>query len=235
MKKLFLLFLIGFCLTSCKKGITGEGTADIAQDYKISNFTEIEAKGIFKLMLVESDSTYVSVQTHENLIQNMDISTSGNTLKISEKKGVDSFESYEVYVYYNQPIEEISIDGKILLESAGVFRGNELDLETKDNSRIDLFNVDLKQLDIEAEENSEITLQGNTTKLNIKKAKGTTVLNLSDLVSSVVNVNLSDEAKVKINVVNELNGRVQNNASLEYFGNPKKDVDVKERGIIKNN
>ena len=101
MKKLFLLFSISFCLISCKNGIVGEGTADLAQDYKISNFTEIEANGIFKLMLVESDSTYVSVQTHENLIQNMDISNSGNTLKISEKKDVDSFESYEVYVYYN--------------------------------------------------------------------------------------------------------------------------------------
>ena len=235
MKKLFLLFSISFCLISCKNGIVGEGTADLAQDYKISNFTEIEANGIFKLMLVESDSTYVSVQTHENLIQNMDISNSGNTLKISEKKDVDSFESYEVYVYYNQPIEEISINGKILLESAGVFRGNELELETNDNSRIDLFNMDLKQLDIEAEENSEITLQGKTTKLNIKKAKGATVINLSDLVSNVANVNLSDEAKVELNVENELNGRVQNNASLEYIGNPKKDVDVKDRGTIKNN
>lgn len=231
---MFLLSLIGLFLTSCNSSITGEGSADMAQDYKISNFTEIKAKGLFKLMLVESDSTYVSVQTHKNLIENMDISNSGNTLNIAEKKNVDSFESYEVYVYYSQTIEVIKIDGKILLESAGNLIGKGLKIETKGNTTIDQFSTTIKDLEIEAKDNSEITLKGEATKLKVN-AENVTVVNLSELISNIADVYLSDEAKAKINVKNELNGKISNNALLEYQGNPKKDVDVKDRGKIQNN
>ncbi|MCK0201409.1 DUF2807 domain-containing protein [Ornithobacterium rhinotracheale] len=234
MKKILLLSVLGFSLFSCQQSITGEGSADMAQDYKVQNFDKIDAKGMFKITLIENDSAYISVQTHENLIENLDIATKGNTLNIKEKKDVDGFESYNVYVYYNHPIEEIDLAGKVLAESAGIFQGNKLDISTQDEAKVDQFSVNLKELEAEAKDKSEMTILGVTTKLSVV-GKNLSTLNFGRLNTTVAKINLSDEAKAILDVQNELNGKITNNTSLEYSGNPKKDVDVKDRARIQNN
>ncbi|MRI63961.1 hypothetical protein EDM00_08170 [Ornithobacterium rhinotracheale] len=234
MKKIVLLSALGFSLFSCQQSITGEGSADIAQDYKVQNFDKIDAKGMFKITFIENDSAYISVQSHENLIENLDIATKGNTLNIKEKKDVDGFESYNVYVYYNQPIGEIDLAGKVLAESAGIFRGNKLEISTKDEAKVNQFSVNLKELDAEAKDQSEMTISGVSTKLDVE-GKNLSTINFDKLNTTVAKVELSDEAKAKLDVQNELSGKIVNNTSLEYSGNPKKDVDVKDRAKIQNN
>uniref|UniRef100_UPI0039A66A72 GIN domain-containing protein n=1 Tax=Ornithobacterium rhinotracheale TaxID=28251 RepID=UPI0039A66A72 len=234
MKKILLLSALGLSLISCQKDITGEGSADMAQDYKVQNFDKIEAKGMFKITLIENDSAYISVQTHENLIENLDISTSGNTLKINEKKEVNGFESYNVYVYYNQPIEEIDLAGKVLAESAGIIQGNKLDISTQDEAKVNQFSVNLKELEAEAKDKSEMAISGVVTKLSLE-GKGLSSIQFDRLSATVASVNLNDEAKAALAVQNELSGKISDNTSLEYSGNPKKDVDVKDRAKIQNN
>ncbi|MRJ10707.1 hypothetical protein EDL98_06370 [Ornithobacterium rhinotracheale] len=234
MKKIVLLSALGFSLFSCQQSITGEGSADMAQDYNVQNFDKIDAKGMFKITLIENDSAYISVQSHENLIENLDIATKGNTLNIKEKKEVDGFESYNVYIYYNHPIEEIDLAGKVLAESAGIFRGNKLEISTKDEAKVNQFSVNLKELDAEAKDQSEMTISGVSTKLDVE-GKNLSTINFDKLNTTVAKVELSDEAKAKLDVQNELSGKIANNTSLEYSGNPKKDVDVKDRAKIQNN
>lgn len=234
MKKNLLLLLLSVILFSCEKTITGEGPADIAQDYQVNNFTKIKAKGMFKLMLLNSDSSYVSVQTHKNLIDNVEISTTGNTLNIDEKKEVEGFESYEIYVYYSKPLTEIEIDGKILAQLGGTLIGNKLDIKTQSGAGIDQFNIAVKELTIKAQDKSTIHIEGESTKLKLD-TKNLASADLQQLATNVTEVDLKDESQAKVKVENELKGRILNNASLEYTGNPKKDVDIKDRGKIQNN
>lgn len=234
MKKIVLLSALGLGLISCQQSITGEGAANMAQDYKVQSFDEIEANGMFKITLIENDSAYISIQSHQNLIENLDIATKGNTLTIKEKKEVNGFESYNVYVYYNHPIVEIDLGGKVLAEASGTFSGNKLEIYTGDQARVDQFNVNLKELKAKAKNQSEITLAGVATKINVD-AEDFGKLNLGKLNTTVAKVELSNEAKAELEVQNELSGKIENNTTLVYSGNPKKEVDVKDRAKIQNN
>lgn len=228
-----LITLSGFMFFSCSQSVTGEGDADMAQDYKIEDFNEVDAQGIFKLYLIENDSAYVSVQTHRNLIENIALSNVGKTLKIREKLPVDGFETYEVYVYYKHPVESIVLGEKVLLESANTIKTESMEIATRDKARVNLFVVDAKELEINAKDKSEIEMQGEVTELNIK-AKDLTSIELKNLKARVLDLDLSNEAAASVNVESEMEGSVSDNSILEYRGNPKKDVDIKDRATIKN-
>lgn len=233
MKHLIYIYLIfpALILFSCNSGVKGEGTADIAQDYMIDNYKNIEATGKFKLLLVPNDSAYISVQTHANLIENLEIYNQGSTLNISEKKPIDSFESYVVYVYYNQDIEKITISDRVLMETQDDLITEEIRITANDATIIRQFNLIAKDAKIIANNKSEIEISGRATTA-LLKAKEYAKMELEDLDIKVAEVDLAGESDVKAKISKELTGRVLNNSTLYYEGTPSKDVDVKDRGEI---
>ena len=228
---LFLIPLILYFLTSCNDGLKGEGDAGLAQDFKVEPFTDIVADGSFKLILIPNDSTYVSVQTHKNLIENMKIYVQNHSLNISEKESINSFESYVVYLYYNQSLEEISLNGKVLLENSSTLNFDNLELKMHDASIIKQFPLSAKEMEITIDGKAEITLSGSASTLKVK-AKEYAKVNLEDFPVKVLEVDLAGEAEVIANIEKELDGRVLENSTLRYTGSAVKDVDVKDSGEI---
>lgn len=235
MKKIIPIILIfGLILSACTEGIKGEGDANGSVDFKIEPFDAIDANGSFKLVLIPFDSSYVSVQSHENLIQNMDIYVQNKTLHLGEKTPVERFESYVVYMYFNGNLNEISTAGKVLLETEGIIEIDDFELTTKDASNVNQFGLIAKEAKMSALDKSEVTINGEVSKLNLK-SKDYAKVNLEDFKVKVLDVDLAGEADVQVDVSKELTGRVLQNANLTYDGNPTKDVEVKDNGeIIKN-
>lgn len=234
MNKLFFLTLLALTfLTSCSESIKGEGDAGFAQDFKVEPFDGINAKGKFKIVLIPNDSAYVSVQSHKNLIENMDIYVQNEELYINEKENVDSFESYVIYLYYNQNLTDISIGNKILMESSSTLNFDNIDIMATDEALIRQFVIKAKEAKITARDKAEISISGNATTLNLK-GKNYATLNLEALNVKVLDVDLGGECEVFANVSKELEGRVIKNATLNYIGSPQKDVDVKDNGEILN-
>lgn len=234
MKKFFYLiplFLLIFI--SCEKSIKGEGNSNLAQDYKVEPFTDVAANGKFKLILIPNDSAYVSVQTHRNLIENMDIYVQNKTLKIGEKKKIDSFESYVVYLYYNNQLDDLTIGEKVLMESSGKLTFDQLDITAKDESIVQQFVINAKESDFTVENKAELNISGVSTSVDLK-AKDYAKVGLEGLDVKVLDVDLSGEADVLANVNKELKGRVLNNSTLTFIGSAVKDVNVKDKGEIIN-
>ncbi|MXV38697.1 hypothetical protein GO491_08435 [Flavobacteriaceae bacterium Ap0902] len=233
MNRLFMFLPIILLLIGCDGSLTGEGDASIAQDYQVDSFNEVQAEGKFKLILIPNDSSYLSVQTHKNLIDNMDIYVRNKTLNIGEKEEVNSFESYVVYLYYDAQLDEINIAGKVLMESSELLNFDDLELGAKNESIIRQFNVNAKELDIEANNKAEVELTGTAASVDLK-AKEYATVNLEDLDVKVMDVDLSGESEVTAKVNKQLKGRVLENSNLRYIGNPQKDVEVKDNGEILN-
>lgn len=234
MQKYFILIPFILALfTSCNDGLKGDGAPDMAQNYKVEPFDDVQAEGKFKLILIPNDSSYVSVQTHKNLIDNMEIYVQNNELFIGEKENVESFESYVVYLYYNQPINDISVHKKVLMESSSKLSFDKIDIKAEDESIIRQFVIDAKEADITVADKAEISISGNATTLDLV-GKNYAKIGLEALNVKVLDVDLSGESDVLANISKELNGRVLENATLHYIGNPQKDVDVKDNGEILN-
>lgn len=230
-KVIFISLILSFLFTSCTDSVKAEGDAGLAQDFKVETFDAISADGSFKLILIPNDSSYVSVQTHRNLIENMNIYVQNKTLHIAENKPVENFESYVIYLYYHQDLKEISIADKILLESATSLNFDNFQLKTSDASMVEQFSINAKEAEITALDKSEIILTGQASTLKLK-AKAYAKLDLNDLDISVLEVDLAGDAHVKAKIDKKLSGRILQNSTLTYMGNPVKDVEVKENGEI---
>lgn len=231
----FILFLPIFLLIySCNSSLTGEGDANIAQDYQVEAFDAIEAKGKFKLILIPNDSSYISVQTHQNLLDNMDIYAQNKTLNIGEKTDVDSFESYVVYLYFDKQLDDIELHNKVYLESSEQLSFDKLEISANDETTVKQFAVDVKEMKIEANEKADVEITGSASTLDLKAKKYANV-SLGDLKVKVMDVDMSGESEVLANVNKKLTGRVLENSTLTYVGSPQKDVEVKDNGEILNN
>lgn len=234
MKQNYLfLFLFSLILFSCKNGVNGEGDAQMALDFKVEPFNAVTAAGKFKLILIPNDSSYVSVQTHKNLIENMDIYVQSGTLNLKEKKSVDSFESYVVYLYFNRDLKEIDIAQKVLLESSSTLTFEKIDISAEDEAVVRQFVMNAKEADLSVDDKAEMSIGGNATTVDLK-SKGYAKVELEALNTKVLEVDLSGETDVLANVNKELKGRVLENATLTYIGSAIKDVDVKDNGEILN-
>ncbi len=228
---LFLFLILG--LFSCKSSVKGEGQPDFVQDYPVQSFNNIKAEGSFKLLLIPNDTAYISVQTHKNLIENISVQSNDNDVEITEKEPVSSFEEYVVYVYYKDNLEETRIAGKVLLESQDVINSNEFNLEVRDNAIVRQFELNVKELDLTVEDKAEVTLNGETSELDLETTDFAKVT-LEDFKADDVQVDLSDNSHVYVWAKNELEGVVTSNAVLLYKGNPSKDVDLKDKGQMNN-
>ena len=225
----FLTMMI-LALSACTNSIEAEGNAEIAQDFKVENFDKISAVGNFKMILIPNDSAYVSVQSHQNLIDNMDIYVRNKTLYIKENKEVENFESYVVYLYFNQ-LKEISISGKILLETSNPLIFDKIEITASDRSMIQQFDVTVKEANFTVLDKSEVDIIGEATKVKLK-AKDYANVDLLNLETKIMELDLGGNADVKVNVNNELSGRILQNSSLKHEGNPVKNIEIKENAEI---
>lgn len=234
MKKLWILPLVCLAfLTSCKENVQGEGDAQMAVDFKVETFTDVDAKGKFKLIVIPNDSAYVSVQSHRNLIENVDLYVKNNELVIKESKPVDSFESYVIYLYYNQRLNDIEIGDKVLLESSAELFFDQLDIKAKDESIVQQFVINAKEVDFTVEDKAELDISGSATTVDLK-AKDFAKVFIEALDVKVLDVDLAGEAEVTAQINKELSGRLLQNSTLTYFGSAIKDVDVKDNAEIIN-
>lgn len=232
MKRNIYLFILTFifALSACKDSIKAEGESRVVRDFRVQNFDEISADGRFKMILIPNDSSYVSVQSHENLIENLDIYVRNKTLHVKEKKQVENFESYVVYLYFND-IKEVAIAGKILLEASETLFFDDFELNTADASIVQQFELSSKEANISVLDKSEVEIQGEVSKLKLK-AKDYAKVDLLALETKIMEVDLGGNADVEVNVKDELSGRILQNSSLKHDGNPIKSIEVKENAEI---
>lgn len=233
MNKLFLCLSALILFISCENSLTGEGDASLAQDYQLDDFDAVNASGKFKLVLIPNDSSYLSVQSHKNLINNMDIYVRNKTLNIGESEEVNSFESYVVYLYYDKQMDKVSIHNKVYLESSNPLVFDDIEINASDESVIKQFAINAKEVDIQALDKAEVEISGTASTVDLK-AKDFASVSLENLAVKVMDLDLSGESEVVANVNKELTGRVLENSTLRYMGNPQKDVEVKDNGEILN-
>jgi hypothetical protein len=79
---LIVLFILSGILAGCGGETTGSGTL-AAESYDYTGFTLIEADSGFGLIIKQSQSYEIEITTDDNILERLDISMTGSTLKFS--------------------------------------------------------------------------------------------------------------------------------------------------------
>jgi len=231
MRKLILVITGFIFLTSCNSGIKGEGTATAVKEFKIENFSQIKANCNCDVNIIPAEANKVIVESHQNLIDNLEIKNSGKELVIKEKKKVKQYDLLNINVYITPTLKEIELNRQAKMKIAGAIKSNELKIKAGDQSSINQSYLDIKELELDFSDQAIVNLGGTAIRLDVETSDEAQV-DLSDLQSVEAKFNAQDNSGLKLNVMKDLRGQASDNAQVSYTGDPDKNTTEKGRALI---
>ena len=198
------------------------------REIKVSQFTDIDVFGPFKVKLIKAPSCRVEIDY--NGINASDVIAKCNNDELLIKirnKGFFDFNDYSdrngdrpkavVTIYYTS-LESIEIKGGATLRAADPIISPKLILVSQMGADVRL-QLQVKELDLESSMGSEVELNGTADAVKIKAKMGTEV-DASALKCQEVNVSASMGADVAVFAEKELNASANFGATISCKGNP---------------
>jgi len=82
-----VVLLLAGCTVPFSTQITGSGPV-VSKEYDLARFTTVAAGSAFQVEITRSDTYSVAVTVNESLVDSLDVSVSGDTLRIYLKPGI---------------------------------------------------------------------------------------------------------------------------------------------------
>lgn len=231
MKKIFLFGLFSFFLTSCTSTIDGEGAATAEKEYTANTIKDLSISCNCNVILVPGNKTGVKVDSHQNLIDNLEVEAKENSLKIKEKSNVDQYSAYDVYVYTTRDLEKLNVNKQTSLTTSGTLNVDKLDLIVKDQARINQTFLITNNFNLETDDQTNIMLEGTAATMKVK-AYGEAKLNLFKYEVNEANFTTDDNAMLDINARQTLYGSAKGNSIVNFLGDPNKDTKISDRAQV---
>ena len=244
MKKLILLITLitaivsGLILTGCTRVlISDSGASTTTRDYDFTDFTGIEIGHAFELEITYSDTYKVSITAGKNMLDRIDVSKVGDTLKID----MDNW----VFNWNSTPKATITMPVLRSLDCSGASKGNVLGFKSSEDFTLKLEGASDLDIDMEVGEfNSEISgaskligyLKASKSRIEVSGAgeakltgsggnlildgSGACHVGLSGFQVDDADIELSGASDASVYVSGKMDVTVSGASSLEYSGNP---------------
>lgn len=231
MKNTLLFGLLALALTSCSSSIDGEGAATVQKEFTANTIKDLDVSCNCNVILVPGNKSGVKVESHQNIIDNLEVEAKDTSLKIKEKSNVDQYSAYDVYVYVTRDLENIAIEKQTSLTTSGTLNVDKLDLTATDQSRINQTFLITNNFDLKAEDQSNIMLEGTAGSMKIK-AYGESKLNLFKYEVNEADFTTDDNALLDINARQTLSGSAKGNSIVNFMGDPNKETKISDRAQV---
>ncbi|MFV0194961.1 DUF2807 domain-containing protein [Empedobacter falsenii] len=231
MKKIFLLGFLGLVATSCSSSIDGEGAATAQKEYTADNIKDLSVSCNCNVILVPGNKSGVKVESHQNIIDNLEVTANNQTLSIKEKSNVDQYSAYDLYVYVTRDLEKIDVNKQTSLTTSGTLNVDELEMNVTDQARISQTFLITNDFNLKADDQTNIMLEGTAGTMKVK-AYGEAKLDLFKYEVNEANFTTDDNALLDINARQTLYGAAKGNSIVNFMGDPNKDTKVTDRAQV---
>lgn len=212
MKKLglsFFVFALGIGLiftTNCSfsriknfgSAVQGSGTPK-TETRNVSGFDKVEASGAVNVEIAAQKGFSVSVETDDNLLQNIKTEVSGDTLKIYSEDGISPKTQINV---------KISMPDIIGLQISGASSAN-------------VSNVKPDLIELKASGASKIKIDGEAIRLTAD-ASGASKIDAENLKAEDAFIDASGASSAIVFATEELNADASGASKITYVGEPKR-------------
>lgn len=231
MKKTLTLSFLGLILFSCSSSIDGEGAAVEQKSFTVDHISNIEVKCNCNVTLIPGNEVGVKIESHQNIIDNLEVESKKGNLTIKESKDVNEFSAYDVFVYVTRDLNEISLKGQTIINVSGTLAVDDLNMKTSNQAKVERFNLITNNLKLSTSDQSFVTLTGSSISL-IYKGSNQSKVNLFDFETNDAQVYTSDNAILDINSRKSLAGSAKGNSIITYVGEPQKSTKVSDNAQV---
>jgi len=232
-----VMLLVVLLVPGCFGIITGSGNLE-TQEFDYSDFTRVEVGYALEVEVIQSSSFSISITADDNIFNYMDVSKSGETLKIRLKPGY-SYTSYTAIAEITMPeLYRLDLSGATHGSVQGFSSSHDFVLELSGASSLDM--VEMAAGDIKFEVSgashltgsitaddaefdisgaSSVTLSGSANDLDAN-VSGASHLEIEDFPVHNADVNLSGASSGTINMDGTLDANLSGASHLYYIGEP---------------
>ena len=236
MRNFVLLLAIVLAFSSCRmlggQKVNGNGKIT-AQERKVSAFNSVEASGSLKVHIRQDAVSSVKIETDENLMEYVEIFTSGSTLIIKEKEGYNLKPSKELVVFTAAPVYttvDVSGSGDIISDNI-ISGGQPLEMGVSGSGMINV-QVALPKVSADVSGSGDVILKG-TSKEFSGSISGSGSIKAFDLTTDISYLKLSGAADAEVTVNQKLDVNVSGSGDVKYRGNAAVSQSISGSGSVK--
>lgn len=231
MKKIILSIFTSVVLFSCQSSIDGEGPGSVKKVIPVENIKSLEVSCNCNVTLIPGNENKVEVESHQNIIDNLEVNAKGNILIIEEKSAVDKYNNYNVFVYTTRDLKDLEVNKLTNLKISGTLNTDELSLDIKDQAKISEAYIITNDFELKAQNQSQVTLQGTASSMELK-AYDQANLDLSKFEVNDAKILTEDNVQLNINSRNSLVGEAKGTSVVNYLGDPRKDTKIADQAQV---
>jgi hypothetical protein len=218
---IFIAFIVSSCSISREKSnITGDL---VNQERTISDFSELEVRGIFNLYLSQGDRVALRIEAYEQTHEDISVLSRGEKLILDLEKDEKIFGNKEINVYLTvKDLSRFEFDGVSVVKTEMPLKLNHLRLVGNGvgNTNLELI---VKELDAEFNMVGNITLSGKAETVLLQN-DGVGNLDASELITDFMTLESEGIGKVEVYCEKELSITVNGIGKVTYSG----DAEIKK-------
>jgi hypothetical protein len=231
MKQLSILVLILVGLTALSSGccddecewvgdaVEGSGNV-VTEEMPLADFSAVEAANAFEVEIIQSDAFAVTIRVDDNILDLLDVSKEGDTLRLRLERGVNLRGDVTLEASITMPnLDGLELSGASSASVSGFRSSGRLDIGLSGASSLD-GDLEAGDIDINASGASRVVLEGSATEATIE-GSGASSLDLADFTVNAAEVRLSGASDATVRAQERIEPVDVSGASrLRYLGDP---------------
>ncbi len=199
--------------------LRGSGNT-VTNEYDYDGFTRVEVGSAFQVEIVQAESYSVSVTVDDNIVEHLEVSKSGNTLRIGLKPLVRlGFGNVTLKARISLPtLEGLNLSGATTGNVSGFSSDAALNIDVSGASTL-RGDIRAGNTRVDASGASTVRLDGQAGSLDVV-ASGASTADLEDFAAADVRVEASGASRAVVNVNGRLDAEASGASSVRYVGEP---------------
>lgn len=229
-KKQILSILSFSLLVSCGK-VAPKGNI-VNKEVKIEDFNNMDLKGKFRIFFVQGPRNFVSIETYNNVFDNLDIDVKDKTLSIKENRPTKGVDFYNITVYSKYNPQAVAISDSVEMNISSAIKVDQFKLDLKNNAKF-IGWVNSRKADVSMVNKSRANFQGFTKNATMKISDTASIIAPYWMVDNM-NLDSKNGNYAEINVKDSLKGNVENTAKLVYYNDPIRAFKIAKTAKVEN-
>lgn len=227
-----LLMVLMIPFYGCDFDLGERGNGEITtKTYEVDDFSSVNLRGGFEIILKEARSPQVTVSIDDNLMSLIDVNSSGGVLNIDAMEKIRPTDGAKITIEYTR-LERLEVSGAAEVNAENIISAREFSLEMSGAGDVDL-ELDLGRLEINVSGAGSVKLAGMAEEQDIQMS-GAGSYEAKDLESKSCTIALSGVGGAEVFATEYLDARISGIGGVEYYGNPSEvKSDISGMGSIK--
>ena len=234
-------------------GNTVNGSGNIAtKNYDINDFNGVTLAGFGDVYITQCETESLSVETDDNIFDQLDIRVRGDELTLGTKPNVSIYPTRSIiYRLTVKDLNDITLAGsgniyseslqsnelKVTVAGSGDIEvesliGNRLSINLSGSGNITIKQITVLSVDTSINGSGDITLDGKANKQTIN-VNGSGKYIAGDLETASASISISGSGNLTLWVKDELDIRVNGSGDVSYYGRPTVDQSGNGSGKVK--